>query len=180
MTTFLSVATDTPTDRRSLATDPAELLLWAATVAASADLPVPPPAAEPGQRSWLSLPTPAGWDAWVISWPTGSATGWHDHEGAAGVFYVVRGVITEFSLAGGSAAQGRGDVAGTWSDVRSRRLEAGKSRTFGSNHVHHVVNECDEPALSVHVYAPRLRAMTKYRWEDDTLVRTDTESAGVW
>jgi hypothetical protein len=32
----------------------------------------------------------------------------------------------------------------------------------------------------VHVYAPRLRAMTKYRWEDDTLVRTDTESAGVW
>ncbi|MDQ1496016.1 MAG: hypothetical protein QOG69_2499 [Actinomycetota bacterium] len=158
-------------------TDPGVLLRWAATIAAAPDLTewLAPGATE---RSWIPLATPSDWDAWLIVWPAGSATGWHDHQGAAGVFYVARGRLTEFSLAGGPSAGG--STAGNWTDVRTRRVPPGRGRVFGANHVHHVVNEYDEPAYSVHVYAPRLRGMTRYGWQDDALVTLGSEPAGNW
>jgi hypothetical protein len=147
------------------------MLRWAAAFAATADprelLPVTT------DRSWIPLSNPAGWDAWLIAWPAGSDTGWHDHQGAAGVFYVVRGVLTEFSLAGGrsaAAVSGPGAPIASWTDVRTRRVEAGRGRGLGTNHVHHVVNEYEQPAYSVHAYSPRLDGMTRYIWRDDTLV----------
>jgi hypothetical protein len=120
-------------------------------------------------------------DAWLIGWPAGSNTGWHDHQGSAGVMYVARGTLTELSLPGGI----------TSTDVRTRRIDATRGRTlganpatqaraFGRNHIHHVVNEYDEPAYSIHVYAPRLRGMTRYAWDDEQLVKTGSELAGRW
>jgi hypothetical protein len=35
------------------------------------------------------------------------------------------------------------------------------------------------PAVSVHVYTPGLTEMNTYRLDDDRLVRTGTEQAGV-
>jgi hypothetical protein len=159
------------------------MLRWAAAFAETADLrellPVAP------ERSWIPLSNPAGWDAWLIAWPAGSDTGWHDHQGAAGVFYVARGVLTEFSLAGGrsaAAASSAGEPVAvaapiaSWTDVRTRRVDAGRGRGLGTNHVHHVVNEYDQPAYSVHAYSPRLYGMTRYTWRDDTLVLAGLEA----
>jgi hypothetical protein len=154
------------------------MLRWAAAFAATADLPNLLPVAN--ERSWIPLSNPAGWDAWLIAWPAGSDTGWHDHQGAAGVFYVARGVLTEFSLAGGrSAASSAGERAvaiASWTDVRTRRVEAGRGRGLDTFHVHHVVNEYDQPAYSVHAYSPRLYGMTRYTWRDDTLVLAGVEA----
>jgi len=157
------------------------MLRWAANFAATADLPGLLPVTD--ERSWIPLANPAGWDAWLIAWPAGSDTGWHDHQGAAGVFYVARGVLTEFSLAGGRSAatlaSGGASAAvpiASWTDVRTRRAEAGRGRALGTNHVHHVVNEYDQPAYSVHAYSPRLYGMTRYTWRDDALVLAGLEA----
>ena len=45
--------------------------------------------------------------------------------------------------------------------------------------MHQVTNRPAEPAVSVHVYAPRLSIMNTYRVDDDGLIRTGTERAGV-
>jgi hypothetical protein len=45
--------------------------------------------------------------------------------------------------------------------------------------VHQVVNTVHEPAVSVHVYAPRLTLMNTYRLDESGLVRIGTERAGV-
>jgi cysteine dioxygenase type I len=159
------------------------MLRWAANFAATADLPRLLPVAD--DRSWIPLANPAGWDAWLIAWPGGSDTGWHDHQGAAGVFYVAHGVLTEFSLAGGRSAAAAGNSGepaavaapiASWTDVRTRRVEAGRGRALGTNHVHHVVNEYDQPAYSVHAYSPRLYGMTRYTWRDDVLVLAGLEA----
>jgi hypothetical protein len=149
------------------APDYGAMLRWAAAVSARTDLADLVPVHE---RSWIPLPTAHNWDAWLIGWPSGSDTGWHDHQGSAGVMYVARGTLTEFSLPGGA----------TSSDVRTRRIDATRGRNFGANHIHHVVNEYDEPAYSIHVYAPRLRGMTRYAWQHDLLVTTGSEPAGRW
>jgi hypothetical protein len=157
------------------------MLRWAAVFAETADLPQLLPVT--AERSWIALSNPAGWDAWLIAWPAGSDTGWHDHQGAAGVFYVARGVLTEFSLAGGrsaAVASSAGEPAAApianWTDVRTRRVEAGRGRGLDTFHVHHVVNEYDQPAYSVHAYSPRLYGMTRYIWRDDTLVLAGLEA----
>jgi hypothetical protein len=79
-----------------------------------------------------------------------------------------------------NAAAVPGDNAANTSDVRTRRIDAGSSRTFGRRHIHHVVNEHPTTAYSVHVYAPALRGMSRYRWQDDALVLTALEAAGTW
>ena len=154
------------------------MLRWAAAFAAEANLSQLLPMTK--ERTWITLPNPAGWDAWLIGWPAGSDTGWHDHQGAAGVFYVVRGVLTEFSLAAGrsAAASGAATHIASWTDVRTRRVEAGRGRGLGTNHVHQVVNEYERPAYSVHVYSPRLYGMTRYTWRDDALVLAGAEADG--
>jgi Cysteine dioxygenase type I len=144
--------------------------------------------ATPGVRTWTSLDTPNGWDAWLIAWPEGSDTGWHDHQGSAGVFAVAQGSLTEFSVSGSRLAIASsagstalpGDIAANSGDVRTQRIDAGTPRTFGPKHIHHVVNEHPLTAYSVHVYAPRLRGMSRYQWEDDALVLTALEVAGTW
>jgi hypothetical protein len=141
--------------------------------------------ATPGVRTWTSLETPNGWDAWLIAWPEGTDTGWHDHQGSAGVFAVARGSLTEFSvsndrLAIASSVPLPGDIAARSIDLRTRRIDAGVSRSFGPKHIHHVVNEHPVTAYSVHVYAPALRGMSRYQWQDDVLVLTALEVAGTW
>jgi hypothetical protein len=136
--TTVSTFTRTPGLPASTGTTSA-MLLWAAAFAETADLPGLLPVST--ERSWIPLSNPAGWDVWLIAWPAGSDTGWHDHQGAAGVFHVVRGVLTEFSLAGGrsaAAASSAGVPAAVaapianWTDVRTRRVAAGTGPTTRS------------------------------------------------
>jgi len=100
---------------------------------------------------------------WLLSWLPGQGTDLHDHGGSAGAFAVVRGTLSERVGARDGAAE----------------LSAGRVRHFGPHHVHQVTNHGAEAAVSVHVYTPRLTAMTTYRVEGRVLVRTGTERAGV-
>ncbi|WP_280140477.1 hypothetical protein [Geodermatophilus africanus] len=75
-------------------------------------------------------------------------------------------------------------VRGTLSEAVGARegatgLTAGRVRYFGPHRVHRVTNRGVEPAVSVHVYTPRLTVMHTYRVEGRVLVRIGTERAGV-
>jgi Cysteine dioxygenase type I len=131
------------------------------------------------ERTWLRLPTGPDVAAWLIRWPAGTSTGWHDHIGAdrrgvGGVFTVAAGALTESWWSGHSVVR--------------RTLSRGALRSFGPDHVHNVApartlqvagdasdgsdgtdgagaerGEGSETAFSVHVYSPMLVAMRTYR-----------------
>jgi hypothetical protein len=106
------------------------------------------------ERTWLRLPTGPDVAAWLIRWPAGTSTGWHDHvgprgRGVGGVFTVVEGQLTEAWWTGRSAVR--------------RALGRGAIRSFGPDHVHDVANVGGQPAWSLHVYSPMLEAMRSYR-----------------
>ncbi|MGY1744329.1 cysteine dioxygenase [Blastococcus sp. SYSU D00695] len=107
---------------------------------------------------------------WLLSWLPGQGTPLHDHGGSAGAFAVVRGELTELTV---TAARG-GGVHDAEAELR-----AGRIRPFGPHHVHQVTNAGDLPAVSVHVYSPRLTVMNTYRIAGRGLQRTGTERAGV-
>src|SRR3954452_2169221 len=107
---------------------------------------------------------------WLLSWLPGQGTALHDHGRSAGAFAVARGTLTERVVASG----GPGRPRETATD-----LAAGRLRYFGPHYVHQVTHTAAEPAVSLHVYAPRLRLMNTYVVTGAGLVRTGTERAGV-
>ncbi len=59
----------------------------------------PPTSPSPSAR-WERVETGAGADIWLITWPVGSSTGWHDHGSASGAFVVLQGSLTEYVWTG--------------------------------------------------------------------------------
>jgi hypothetical protein len=146
------------------------------------------------ERTWLRLPTGPDVAAWLIRWPAGTSTGWHDHIGAdgngvGGVFTVAAGRLTESWWTGRSAV--------------THTLSPGTLRSFGPDHVHDVaparpIDPLDvtdgrdgtegrhgrygtDPAYSVHVYAPMLVAMRSYRiYAGRSLVLTGIGPLDEW
>jgi hypothetical protein len=106
---------------------------------------------------------------WLLSWLPAQGTPLHDHGTSSGAFAVVRGGLTERVVA--AADSGVRDGTGV--------LTGGRVRHFGPHYVHQVTNLGNEPAVSVHVYTPRLTVMNTYSVEGRALVRTGTERAGV-
>ena len=106
------------------------------------------------------------WEAWILGWLPGQTTGLHDHGGSAGAFVVIEGALQEATLAPPRRHQPAA--------LLHRTLDTGRHRSFGPHHVHQVVNLTDCPAVSLHVYAPRLQVMTRY-----TVVAGAHEVAGV-
>lgn len=107
-------------------------------------------------RQRIALDSNAHLEVWLMVWPVGSSTGWHDHGRAAGAYVVVRGELIEESRRGGAADD--------------RLLSAGDERTFGAGHLHNMTNVGDEPALTVHAYSPGLTEMTPYELVGGRLV----------
>jgi len=107
---------------------------------------------------------------WLLSWLPGQGTPLHDHGRSAGAFAVARGTLTERVVATGGAGGPR---------ETATELPAGRLRFFGAHYVHQVTNGHAEPAVSLHVYAPRLTEMNTYRVDEQGLIRTGTERAGV-
>jgi hypothetical protein len=169
--------TDDPTDRRTAAAG------LAAALAAVSDRWLPLVGYRSTSRWTHLLPTSdaaalldpelhadlAGAQVWLLSWLPTQGTPLHDHAASAGAFAVVRGTLTERVVAAGS------------SRIResTNELTGGRVRHFGPHYVHQVTNLDADPAVSVHVYAPGLRAMNTYRVDAGALVRTGTERAGV-
>jgi mannose-6-phosphate isomerase-like protein (cupin superfamily) len=109
-------------------------------------------------------------EAWLLTWLPGQSTDLHDHGGSAGAFLVVAGALTEQVVRAGAPEP----VV-----PREVSLAEGAVRAFGPRHVHRVVNAGDVPAVSLHVYAPALREMTRYRIDDGVLKVALVEKAGV-
>ena len=110
-------------------------------------------------------------EVWLLSWLPGQGTDLHDHGASSGAFAVAAGTLTERVVTA--------DRRGRRPRGTSAELAAGRARFFGPHYIHQVRNVGDEPAVSVHVYAPRLRIMNTYRVDGSRLVRTGTEQAGV-
>jgi len=111
-------------------------------------------------RRWELLAASDTFEAWVIGWPPDGTISLHDHGDSAGAVAVAGGELVETLITE--------DVDGSVSTSR-RRMTAGTSWTMGRRHVHDIVNDGDSPAVSVHVYAPRLTSMTHYRLDGGLL-----------
>ena len=90
------------------------------------------------------------YEAWLIGWGEGHELELHDHGDSSGAIAVVTGCLVEQAV----------DVEGT--GLHRRLLRPGGIHVFDTGHIHHVANEHPEPAVSVHVYSPRLHTMTFY------------------
>jgi hypothetical protein len=136
--------------------------------------------AEGDRRAWLRLRTDPGTAAWLIAWPSGTGTAWHDHGGAAGAMLALAGTLTERSIeapAGHPAGQPLPLPGGIG---RVRALVPGRGRAFTGRHIHEVTNEAAAMAYSVHVYAPDLALMRHYVPVGETLVPIGLETGRDW
>jgi hypothetical protein len=152
-------------DRRT----PADHLATALRYAAHPhDWPVAP-RFNPAQRWYHRLATEPDAEVWLLTWLPGQGTDLHDHGGSSGAFLVVTGELTEHTL---TPPGGPLRLAGT-------TLPAGQGRSFGAHHIHQITNTTTQPAVSLHVYGPALREMTRYRIEHDRLAVTAVDRAGA-
>jgi hypothetical protein len=136
---------------------------------------------DPEGRTWLRLNGPGGSEAWIIGWPPGTGTGWHDHGGSHGAFSTAGGELTEYSLAARIPTEGWRTLELADGVDRERRLTAGRGRAFGPHHVHEVLNPSTEThAVSVHAYYPPLPLMRRYSRTGSLLRLEQTERPGEW
>ncbi|MFF0789056.1 cysteine dioxygenase [Streptomyces spiralis] len=158
----------------------AELLDFARRVAADAELIASLPL-DPEGRTWVRLEGPAGGEAWLIGWPPGTGTGWHDHADSVGAFVTAAGELTENSLAARLPTDGWKTLELTADVDRERRLPAGRGRSFGRHHVHEVLNGSTERhAISVHAYYPPLPRIRRYSRSGQTLRLEQIERPEDW
>ena len=116
------------------------------------------PAEHSTERTGARVLSNETFDVWLLRWPRGTGVDPHDHGASVGGFAVVEGVLEEIR----------------WRDgVRSSHVvRPGQVATVERGVVHDVVGVTDG-ALSVHVYAPPLRAMTFYDESGQLAVRRE-------
>jgi predicted metal-dependent enzyme (double-stranded beta helix superfamily) len=117
----------------------------------------------PEVRTRLRLLATNELELWLISWPPGTHTGWHDHGSSAGAFTVLRGNLVELTFPGA---------------LQMQPLGVGHARSFGAGHAHDLRNESRTPALSLHAYGPRLATMTRFAFRGDRLDPLGVERGG--
>ena len=98
--------------RKSPATAPtlAEMLAFARETAADPEM-LARLTVNPEERTWVRLEGPKGSEAWLIGWPPGSETGWHDHGGSSGAFVTANGELRQH-LGVGGGLPGEGEHLG--------------------------------------------------------------------
>jgi hypothetical protein len=99
-------------------------------------------------------------DAWLLSWMPGQGTGFHDHYVSSVGIACVQGVVREDWLLFGAPE-------------RRFRLRAGDTRQGGPGYIHRVRHAQGEPAVTVHVYSPRLDEVGQYRLDADGVMRRE-------
>ena len=102
-------------------------------------------------------------DIWVISWGSGSDTGFHDHDVSRGAVAVVEGEVVEERLV----------VGGPSLELRH---PAGTAFDFAASHVHRMRQDSDIPAVSIHAYSPPLWRMGSYAVASDGTLRRESIS----
>ena len=122
------------------------------------------------EREWRLVAESDAYEAWVIGWPAGGALELHDHGGSRGVVSVVAGSLVETSVA----------HFGDRLALRTRTISAATSPlSIGVERIHDVTNPGPGPALSIHVYSPRLTSMTFFELVHDELRSRRTEYLGA-
>ena len=99
-------------------------------------------------------------DAWVLSWMPGQGTGFHDHYISGVGLCVASGTVREDLM-----------VYGT--EHRSLELQAGETRRGGPGYIHRVRHEQGTPAVTIHVYSPRLDWVGQYRLDERGIVQRE-------
>ncbi len=151
---------------------PSALARHAVTLAGRPDLWQPLLRFTPERRGYTRLAEGPGWEAWVLTWLPGHATGLHDHGPSLGAFTVLQGEVEEVTLLTPTDAPGPARLA-------RRRYPAGSIRSFGADHVHEVAHAGTAPAVSLHVYGPALERMTRYRVDAaGVLLTVEVQQAG--
>jgi predicted metal-dependent enzyme (double-stranded beta helix superfamily) len=121
--------------------------IWAAHVGRSS----------PERRHFASIHRDEYVDVWLICWAPGNDTGWHDHDISSGAVCVIRGALEESTPRIGGA--------------HARELvAAGRSISFGPDHIHRLTGEIDE-TISLHAYSPPLWRLGQYTIDDDGIMR---------
>jgi predicted metal-dependent enzyme (double-stranded beta helix superfamily) len=109
----------------------------------------------PGDRWYLPLLEQDDLCAWLITWAPGTLLPFHDHGTATGALAIVAGELVE-------EVSTRSRVEAGLPPSHLNRLPAGTIEPLVADLVHEVRNEGLVPAVSIHVYAPRLDGMTFY------------------
>jgi quercetin dioxygenase-like cupin family protein len=104
---------------------------------------------DPDQRTFAPLDAGPNAGAWLICWMPGHDTGFHDHDHSSGAVTVVTGQVREER------------IAANW-QVTGTTYEAGEVFSFVSGDIHRMLHVGDEPAVSIHVYSPKLHIMGAY------------------
>jgi hypothetical protein len=143
-----------PRDRPRLPRRRVDLLPIAEGFAVSA--PAVPELQGLTDRTWVLLAVTDLFEAWAIGWPPGGRIDLHDHGASSGAVVVAAGTLTETTV----RSTERGVAV-----ISTRRVAAGEHRRFGPHYVHDLTNDGDGPAVSVHVYGPRLTTMSYYELE---------------
>ncbi len=99
-------------------------------------------------------------DAWILSWMPGQGTGFHDHYISGVGLCVARGCVQEDLMVYGGAHQ-------------SRTLQEGDTRRGGPGYIHRVGHGGGLPAVTVHVYSPRLDWVGQYRLDEDGVMQRE-------
>jgi len=149
---------------------PADHLATARRYAANPDDWPLAPRFDPLRRWYHRLAAEPDAEVWLLSWLPGQGTDLHDHGGSAGAFVVVSGTLTEYTVK---------TPPGSAPRLASDSLHPGDGRAFGPHHIHQITNAATQPAVSLHVYGPALREMTRYHIAGGQLLVTAVDRAGA-
>ncbi|GAA4913057.1 Cysteine dioxygenase type I [Stackebrandtia albiflava] len=116
----------------------------------------------PRGRSARRVLTGPDHEVWLLAWLPGQGTELHDHGGRrapcpAG-FAVASGRLTEYRVLPGETPR-----------LARRTVDAPEAVAVEPRVVHAMVNHTDDPAVSVHVYGPRLGTMRRYLFDESGL-----------
>ena len=139
---------------------PDELESVACTIADGRDIWEPLARRDPEHRCYELVYEDERMDAWVLSWMPGQGTGFHDHHISGVGLCVAQGTVREDLMVYGG-------------DPCSLELSVGDSRQGGPGYIHRVGYSAGTPAVTVHVYSPRLDWVGQYRLGDDGIIRRE-------
>jgi hypothetical protein len=141
---------------------PDELEQVARGIAARPEIWRPLARTDDGRRRYELVYEDDRMDAWVLSWMPGQGTGFHDHWISSVGLCVADGEIREDQMRYGLPAI-------------ERTLGPGMSRQGNPSYIHRVQHAAGAPAVTVHVYSPRLDWVGQYRIDDDGVVRREVQ-----
>ncbi len=134
-----------------------ELRRRAHSLALDPDLPSPSigDQAGPDHRPFILVIDEPEVNGWVIAWPPGSDTGWHDHDGSRAIIIGLHATVTEERPVYGSA------------HPQSQTCAAGDVVELAPEVLHRMHNlNGGVAALTLHLYSPPLRRQGVYRLID--------------